>query len=287
MAKRSTRRRLDSTGKDHPGHPGWRPDGSSSPVIVFLALALGITWGAYAIRFAFEDTALEYPLTFVMKFGPSLAGVIATAWYGRVGGLRELFSRVLKWRVSPKWYLLVLLGPVVVFAVAIGGYSLLGGSGARTFRWEGAATLTALGSLFLVRLFAGGGFGEELGWRGFLLPVLQERDGPLRASIVIGLWHGLWHLPAYGIVGAGLLTIFTTSMSVVATWIYNETAGSVFLIAVLHAAFNAYIKWIETVAPGLDNQAGWVLLTFLLAAVMATWIAPRLQSLPPDHLPPP
>ena len=45
--------------------------------------------------------------------------------------------------------------------------------------------------------------GEELGWRGFLLPRLAARQGPLRASLVVGLLWGLWHLPAFWLPGTG------------------------------------------------------------------------------------
>ncbi len=50
-----------------------------------------------------------------------------------------------------------------------------------------------------------------------MLPTLQSRMGPLNASLVIGLCHGAWHLPAYG-GGAVLLTVFTVSGAFVFTW---------------------------------------------------------------------
>ena len=230
------------------------------------------------MRFAFRDTAMEYSLTLLMKFGPSLAGVVATALVFGPAGLRGLFRRTVRWRVAPRWYAIAFLGPVAMFTVAIAIYTAFGGRGVETARWIFPDTLVSLGSLIAIRFFAGGGLGEELGWRGFLLPVLQERVGPVKASITIGLWHGFWHLPAYGLGGAMVLTVFTVAMAVVATWMYNGSGGSVFVVALMHAAFNAFIKWIEIVAPGLDNQFGWVALTILLAAVIGVVVGRRIDN---------
>lgn len=248
-----------------------------APIRLFVILAFGISWGAWAARLGLRDTVFDYPLTLVMKFGPSLAGFIATGIIRGGAGIRDLLRRAVLWRVAPKWYAVALLGPVLMFAIAIAIYTLLGGRGVETASWVFPGTLLSLGSLIAIRFFAGGGLGEELGWRGFMLPILQERVGPLHASIVIGLWHGVWHVPAYGIGGAGVLTVFTVAMSIVATWMYNGSGGSVFIVAVMHAAFNAFIKWVEVVAPGLDNQIGWVLMAIGLAMI-AAWIA--AQRLP-------
>ncbi len=251
---------------------------SLEPVSTFLILAFGISWGVWALRFAFRDTAFDYPLTLMMKFGPSVAGVVVTALVFGAPGVRDLARRTVRWRIAPRWYAIALLGPVVMFAVAIAAYTAFGGRGVETASWVFPDTLVSLGSLIAIRFFAGGGLGEELGWRGFLLPVLQERVGPVQASITIGLWHGFWHLPAYGLGGAMVLTVFTVAMAVVATWMYNGSGGSVFIVALMHAAFNAFIKWIEIVAPGLDNQFGWVALAILLAVVIGVVVGRRIDN---------
>jgi membrane protease YdiL (CAAX protease family) len=83
---------------------------------------------------------------------------------------------------------------------------------------------------FLLVVTIGGGF-EEPGWRGFALPRLQARHTPLKATLILGLVWGGWHLPLYGLGAVGpLLFVFFY------TWLYNRT-GSVLLCILLHASF--------------------------------------------------
>jgi membrane protease YdiL (CAAX protease family) len=93
---------------------------------------------------------------------------------------------------------------------------------------------------------------EEPGWRGFALPRLQERFGPVPGSLILGLLHGLWHLPLFvytgGPVAQGPFDLSTfvlytlllgTVMTIIWTWVYNNTGGSILLAVLLHSAFNA------------------------------------------------
>ena len=97
---------------------------------------------------------------------------------------------------------------------------------------------------------------EEIGWMGFALPRLQEKYGPLMASVVLGALWALWHLPDYfnstqvvvDKVGLGeldrllyllpLLMLMATSTRIVMTWLFNVAMGSVIVITLFHAAFN-------------------------------------------------
>jgi membrane protease YdiL (CAAX protease family) len=105
--------------------------------------------------------------------------------------------------------------------------------------------------------------GEEPGWRGFALPRLQARHGPLRATIILGALHGLWHLPALGTLMLGPLTaaqlgpFLLTAMggTFLYTWIFNRTGGSVLLAILTHAAGNAASQWLTA----LFDQSGLVL----------------------------
>ncbi len=125
---------------------------------------------------------------------------------------------------------------------------------------------------YFVLVFIAVGFPEELGWRGFALPRLQARLGPLRASLILGvLWAG-WHLPFFltpdhgGGPGAdvavvatnfALFTAMVVAMSVVFTFVYNRTGGSVFATAVLHTAIDTpQLVWLPLLLPvGIENSA--------------------------------
>jgi uncharacterized protein len=94
-------------------------------------------------------------------------------------------------------------------------------------------------------IFPGSALGEELGWRGLALPRLQSHHSALRASLIVGAFWGFWHLPLYliGLEGRPL-TLFpafvlsVVAASVVCTWMYNGTGGSLLIVVLYHATAN-------------------------------------------------
>ena len=109
---------------------------------------------------------------------------------------------------------------------------------------------------------------EEFGWRGFALPKLQEHFSALTSSLLLGLLWGLWHLPltlAYGDpVFPFLLKI--TAISVLITWVFNNTRGSMLLAMLCHASLNASIVPLSTEAGRWPSV---LLVTAVAAAVVA------------------
>ncbi len=106
---------------------------------------------------------------------------------------------------------------------------------------------------FILIFFGGGPLGEEPGWRGFALPRLQTRYGALKGTLFLGVVWTFWHLPDFltsaqgGGPGTGWSDFFTNlpiflvmvlAISIVMTWVYNNTRGSLFIAILLHAAIN-------------------------------------------------
>ncbi len=95
-------------------------------------------------------------------------------------------------------------------------------------------------------LFAG--LLEESGWRGWLLPRLQQRWSPLVASLIVWLPWALWHAPLDFSGGAGstwmnyiqVRVVFFIAISVLLTWFFNHSGGSIIVVALFHAAFNTF-----------------------------------------------
>ncbi|MGE7859725.1 CPBP family intramembrane glutamic endopeptidase [Bacillus mobilis] len=112
-------------------------------------------------------------------------------------------------------------------------------------------TVTSWGMLiyFFVKNFLAGPLGEELGWRGFAQIELQKRHSPLIASLIIGFWWGMWHLPIWfttGFVGVDLfkyILFFMTSIisiKIVMTAFYNLNQNLIIPI-IIHQFFNFFI----------------------------------------------
>jgi membrane protease YdiL (CAAX protease family) len=99
--------------------------------------------------------------------------------------------------------------------------------------------------LFLVFTLGFDGLGEEIGWRGFALPKLLESRSPLAASLILGGLWAVWHFP-YALTEGTFLSevplhwffINLLAVSVIYTWIFINTNGSLLLPLLFHAAGN-------------------------------------------------
>lgn len=99
---------------------------------------------------------------------------------------------------------------------------------------------------FAHNLLLGGSLGEEIGWRGFLLPALLRNRGPLEASALLAVVSGLWHLPVdlyagFGVAGAGAILVrilFLFPISILFTWFHLRSQGSLLIPVLLHTSVN-------------------------------------------------
>lgn len=219
------------------------------PLITFFIMAFGISWlfGAPAAIFP------NWPglLIFFTGFGPVASAIIVVACVEGKNGVLKLVAPLFQWRVGVRWYLVVLLGPALTMGTSIFLYRLLGRESGML---ETGPLFSILGSnflalviLFIFQLMIV--WGEEVGWRGYALPKLQAKFHPLIASIILGLLWGLWHLPSFWIAGSvhqsmsvGFFVLATVGYSILYTWIYNGTQGSLWMMCLLHAANNTTVS---------------------------------------------
>ena len=186
----------------------------------------------------------------------SLAAIVLVLIEGRKGGLRELLSRALIWRVGVKWWIVALFFMLIPSVASLYLYNLLGGP---TVDWSGLQPLYQIFPSFIFFTLAAG-IGEEFGWRGFLLPRLQVRHNALVSGLIVGVAWATWHIPMFFIKGTsqyeqglagGLLpailgyAVFVIVQSVQFTWLFNNTKGSVLLAAVFHGAANTWAGYID------------------------------------------
>jgi membrane protease YdiL (CAAX protease family) len=140
--------------------------------LTFVVLAYAISWSLWLVAAAIVTA----------RTGHSLADWIRPVW---------------RWRVPVRWWLYALGLPALLYVVVTLLLQLVGAP----VDWSlGGDRLPDYLSTFVFVLFLGGAL-DEPGWRGFGLPVLQERYSPLRATLILGLVWGVWHVPVYGPAG--------------------------------------------------------------------------------------
>jgi len=184
------------------------------------------------------------------SWGPLLAAFSITALTSGKNGIKELMSRLFRWRTGFKW-ILVAFSPFLLFIIAMAIDNLIAGTDFNLSIFGKLSEAPGISGIFGwgIMLFTFG-IGEETGWRGFLLPGLQNSRSAFKATLIlVMIWLG-WHLPmffykesfiAMGLGGAAGWAISLAFGAVVLTWLYNSTRGSILMVALWHATFNAAV----------------------------------------------
>jgi membrane protease YdiL (CAAX protease family) len=244
------------------------------PLVAYFVIAFAGTW-AFLLPFAlsrngnglgilpFKTPDIAFIIAFVLATpaGPALASLSVTAATSGKAGVGLLLRRCVQWRVGIGWYLLAIFGFIPIWLV---NGSLFYGVNlplALLLNW------TLIFTVFIpqaVGIILTASFAEELGWRGFALPRLQQRYGPIVGTILLGSLHGLWHLPSFftfvngpfiftSYVGFLIVAIATTFLY---TWIFNHTRGSVLLATLTHG-FGDAATFVALLIPAHLVVTGW------------------------------
>ncbi len=260
-------------------HVAWRE------VILFAVLAYGLAWawgGFFLLPYLGDLLAQSTtPTGMVERLGPAATlGTMLTpmvaALIMRIFVSKEGVKGSLGLLRSPRYYLAALIVPAVfVTAVVL----IVQALGLGEFRWS-EATWFAYPILLVIALpttlFT---FGEEYGWRGYLLPRLLPL-GEIRASVLLGMIWALWHLP---LLLAGLnypgvniilaiivFTFVTVALSFTYTWFYVASSGSVLVAAVFHASTNQFSDtfWVPPLLSRVNPFAPSLVSAVLIMALM-------------------
>jgi uncharacterized protein len=231
----------------------------------FLAITFGLTWGlgmlllpfGEQIEALFGELGPTNPVYLLMVYSPAVAALILVGRQHGLAGIGSFLRRLTLWRMSPGWWVLLVVGiPAVVYLSAA-----LAGTLSDPFPfspWHAALPAVVLALAF--------GPVEELGWRGFGLPLLQRRFTPLGAALIIGVVWATWHLPAFLLDGTAqsewsLVPFFlgVVALSVIITPMFNSTRGSILMAALFH------FQLMNPVFPDADP---WDKLAFVAVAVV-------------------
>ncbi len=217
------------------------------PLFFYFLIAYAITWSIGLLFIDLLHLPLHLWLLLPLIAGPTVSAFIMTAVTEGKAGVGRLLRRYVLWHVGLPWYLLVLIGFPALLMLSIlilpGGMAIV----------RHLVLIYPLAYIFA--FFVGGALFEEPGWRGFALPRIQQRFGPLRGTLILGFFWGFWHLPLYfvpGFNGAGTdfvgiiipfaeFVISALAMAVLFTWVFNNTRGSLLLAMLLHASVDTAV----------------------------------------------
>jgi len=202
-------------------------------------------------------------------FGPAASAILVSRLSGGKPAVRALLGLLKKWRVGWFWYAAAgLVFPSLVFVVAA-IYKLLPGAAPLPAQPVSVANLVVTTMILILSVL-----GEELGWRGYALPQLQQRWPALKTSLVLGTIHTIWHLPFWIVLGELetygpgywlLSLVWVLALTTYLTWLMNNTGNSLLIAVLFHWSFNLVCVGflpITTVIPA------YLIFTFLACAIV-------------------
>lgn len=240
--------------------------------VAFFVLAYALAWVDWipmALAGRYVGTDSKGPTHFPGLLAPLIAAfavrVVGSGWVGA----RDLLARMVS---VPRRCIVVWLGiasPVLLFAVALLVGAAAGAPPPKLADFGLFNGVPHAGPLGVALIVIGwNGFGEEVGWRGFALPQLQEKRSPLVAAVLLGLVWAAWHVPMLFIletyrglepvVLGVMFTLGIVSGSIVLGWLYNRSGGSILAVALWHGTYNLF--------------SGTVAARGLIAAVVSTGV---------------
>jgi membrane protease YdiL (CAAX protease family) len=227
------------------------------PVAAFLVMLYAIAWGVFLPVVLQARGLLDLPVdltegfafdavtSLASIFGVALPAFLVTGAISGKAGVRDLLGRCLRWRVGLVWYLAALFGLLAATVLVGSVFQDPAPLEVLTERWPLLFTLflpEVLLPFLTIQLF------EEAGWTGFMQHILQERRGPLVASVLVAPAFVLQHLPILlmdvgiglgSLIVVGALVVVAVFFRVVVAWLYNGSGRSVLVVALFHSAYNS------------------------------------------------
>jgi membrane protease YdiL (CAAX protease family) len=225
-------------------------------LFVFLILTFLWSWILWIIGLNYLSDGINQEsignfliFFFAGVYGPTISGIITTLFFDGLIGVFELIKKLFIWKVPLKYYVYLILLPLIFVIIGIALYSqFIGEIGG----FDKLAYLS-IPTILLAGLYAGP-LGEELGWRGFLLSEFQKKYSNLKSAIIIGFIWFIWHIPLwwapFGTLVSGepislipVITYFTMliCLSIIITWLVINSKGSVLIAILFHLSINAGI----------------------------------------------
>lgn len=266
------------------------------PTISYFVLVFLVAWGAVVVVVgpaeiasgATPETWQLLPVFGAMLLGPAIAGFAMVAATDGRAGLRDVWTRQLRWHVDLRWYAIALLTTPILLLGILGALSL----NSPVFVPSILATddvIDAVAFGLVIGLFAG--FFEEVGWTGFAFPRLRRQYSFLMAGLLLGVIWGVWHALAdywaihiqFGDLWLPRIALWTAALTayrILIAWVYENTA-SLLLAQLMHASFTGSQTLLVPSLSPADHFIWYSLFTVILWAivlVVALWTRSRNTS---------
>ncbi len=237
-------------------------------LLPFLALTFVLSWGLLFLLHAYPGEGSDipgtvgahHPLFILAVYAPAISAIVLVVSLTGTEGLRHYLRRVFLWRCPIPWAVFLVFGIPLLF---ITGAAIKGNAGT----WAQPPS-SPLFPLLLLALLTGPV--EEIGWRGFALPLLQRKASPFFAGLVLGIVWALWHLPAFWLGGTPQSSwqftpffLSTVSASLIMTALFNASRGSILLAMLFHFQLNN---------PLWPDAQPYDTIPFVLAAAVTVWL---------------
>lgn len=206
---------------------------SKYPVIKFCIATFLFSGIMILLNIFVFPGAQKYAIIF-----PQLApGVVGTVFIGLTKGRKGLKRLIECFSISKqinKWIILCIIVAITIVGISYCVLSIV------NIGYIQVPTMDKLSVCILCLVgIVIGSIGEEIGWRGFMLPHLQLKYNPIISSLILGVIWGFWHLNfEFGIVGFILYTITVIEISILFTWFYNKTNGNILIAVIFHSFLN-------------------------------------------------
>ncbi len=251
---------------------GWAAGGTAVDATELLGRIENGEWAGLPDGLRLPPSLL-YVLTRFQDFAFTISALVTAAIFYGKSGVGIVMSGLAPARASAKWIGAALLLPVLAYALAIivaalGEPNVLGTVDLSL----GTVSTVLIGPAggLLTFLILRAGLGEEPGLRGFALPLMLSLASPLRAGLVLGGLWALWHAPVLlgrDIVEVMFFVVLNLALSLLFTWFFLKARGSIWPVALLHAAINAGDRMAETILPGLAAM-DWQIPAYLVLILM-------------------
>jgi membrane protease YdiL (CAAX protease family) len=248
-------------------------------LIIGIILMFALTWPIDLANSGALPFKVPSVVALLVGYGFVCASLIMTGLTLGKEGVTALLKRFLQWRVGWKWYLALFIIPFLDFiGISMSAaltHAPIDFSAAYAYKIFGpsANLLFFVIPFLLIDVLTNG---EEIGWRGYALPRLQVKYSGLAAALILGAVWGFWHLPKFlshwNTITFAWFLVDTMAKSVLLTWLYNNTKGSLLLTTLGHAIWNTAGVFLPTATTVTNANSGAFIVTVLLEVLVAVMI---------------